>query len=75
MLGKVHAMDCIAGMAKLPPACVSLAFCDLPYVVLDPTAGSGSTLIAALTLGRHAVGFEIDRLMAKQANRAIQEIL
>lgn len=36
-------------------------FTDPGDVVIDPCAGSGSTLRAAYELGRHSYGFEVDR--------------
>lgn len=36
-------------------------FTDLGDVVIDPCAGSGSTLRAAYTMGRNAYGFEISK--------------
>lgn len=42
-------------------------YTDPGDVVIDPTAGSGSTLRAACELGRNSYGFEIDRDMCKAA--------
>ena len=47
-------------------------FTDPGDVVIDPCAGSGSTLRAAHELGRSAFGFEIDRTFY---NRAKDEML
>lgn len=47
-------------------------FTDEGDVVIDPCAGSGSTLRAAHELGRSAFGFEIDRTFY---NRATDEML
>jgi site-specific DNA-methyltransferase (adenine-specific) len=46
-------------------------FTDPGDVVIDPVAGSGSTLIAAIETGRKAFGFEIKRDFHKEATRLI----
>lgn len=46
-------------------------FTDPGDVVIDPVAGSGSTLIAAIETGRKAFGFEIKRDFHKEASRLI----
>jgi len=39
--------------------------------VIDPVAGSGTTLLAAKNLNRKAYGFEINKECCKQANEQI----
>lgn len=48
-------------------------FTDKGDVVIDPVAGSGTTIIAAENLGRKAYGFEIKKDFFKQANDWIEE--
>jgi site-specific DNA-methyltransferase (adenine-specific) len=43
-------------------------FTDYGDVVIDPCAGSGSTLRAAVEVNRNAYGFEIKKDMCKEAN-------
>ena len=42
-------------------------FTDEYEVVIDPCAGSGTTLRAAAELNRHSYGFEIDKKLFKQS--------
>lgn len=44
-------------------------FTDPGDVVIDPTAGSGSTLRAAVELGRDAYGFEVERDIYNKAKK------
>lgn len=46
-------------------------FTDPGDVVIDPVAGSGTTLIAAIELGRKAFGFEIKKNFYKDASRLV----
>lgn len=42
--------------------------------MIDPVAGSGSTLVAAIEMGRRAYGFEIKKDYYKAANRWIAQV-
>lgn len=48
-------------------------FTDPGEVVIDPVAGSGSTLVAAIELGRKAYGFEIKKDFYKKATDWIEK--
>jgi len=48
-------------------------FTDEGDVVIDPVAGSGSTLVAGLELKRKVYGFEIKKDFYKSANRWVED--
>lgn len=50
-------------------------FTDPGDVIIDPCAGSGSTLLAAGNLGRRAYGFEIKKNFYKEANEKILPLI
>jgi adenine-specific DNA-methyltransferase len=56
-------------MAFLP---VIMAFSKVGDVVLDPFVGSGTTAIAARTLGRRYIGIEIDPSYARKAEERMR---
>lgn len=46
-------------------------FTDKGDVVIDPCAGSGSTLLASAQLGRRAYGFEVNKKFYNESNRIV----
>ena len=50
-------------------------FTDENDVVIDPCAGSGSTLVAGLNLNRKVYGFEIKKDFYKSANKWIEDTI
>lgn len=65
---KMHPTQKPVGLLK---RLISL-FTDENEVVIDPCAGSGSTLVAAVELNRRAYGFEIDRDFYPSAKKWIE---
>ena len=50
------------------------AFCPSPGIVLDPFAGSGSSLVAARQLGRQFIGIELDEQHHRTATTRLHEV-
>ncbi len=50
-------------------------FTDPDEVVIDPCAGSGTTLLAAANCGRRAYGFEIKKNFCKEANEKVLRVV
>ena len=50
-------------------------FTDEGDVVIDPVAGSGSTLVAALEMNRKAYGFEIKKDFHKTATNWVNKVI
>lgn len=56
---------------ELPSRCIKLYTFE-GDVILDPFIGSGTTAVAAKTLNRHYVGYEVDKEYAELARRRLK---
>src|ERR1700733_10446324 len=65
--------------AKCPPQLVRYGvryYSKVGETILDPMAGSGTTLVEAKILGRNAIGYDIDplaRLLAKVKTKSVPD--
>lgn len=57
------------------PGCGCTCPIPVPCVVLDPFLGSGTTAAAACTMGRRAIGIELNPVYARLAERRIRKAL
>jgi len=74
-MGGTHGVVNTSGhpTAKPVPLLERLIAACPPGTIADPCAGSGTTLIAARNLGRHAVGVEIDERWCELAARRLAQ--
>jgi hypothetical protein len=54
------------------PTCACPPATPVPCVVLDPFAGTGSALVAALGLGRFALGCELNEEFARFGEQRVR---
>lgn len=74
---KVYSIPKVHPTQKPVPLLMRLVeiFTDPNDVVIDPCAGSGSTLLAAANLGRRAYGFEIKKDFYRAANEQVLKFI
>jgi site-specific DNA-methyltransferase (adenine-specific) len=59
---------------ELPARCIKLHGVTSETMVLDPFAGTGTTLVAAASLGCRGIGIEIDRHYAEKAAERLMTV-
>jgi hypothetical protein len=66
---------CVAPCSRATCACEGGLRCSFvePATILDPFAGSGTTLLVARKLGRHAVGIDLNKSYLQLAARRLQQ--
>lgn len=75
----VYVGDALEVLAGLPAGSVDCCVTSPPYldarqVVVDPFMGSGTTAVAARSLGRRCVGIELNQAYAELAARRLQQL-
>lgn len=73
----VHSQEARAGHpTQKPLTIIQWCFTVVPEcaTVLDPFMGSGTTLVAAKSLGKHAIGIEIEEKYCEMAARRLDEV-
>jgi len=62
----------MAARTDTKPICACPPATPVPCVMLDPFAGTGSSLVAALGLGRRALGCELSEEFARFGEQRVQ---
>ena len=59
---------------ELPELCIKLGSKDRDDLVLDPFLGSGTTILAADSVGRHSIGYEVNRSFERIIRKKLSQV-